>query len=252
MVENAARFSGRVEQYERYRERYDPDIVLPLLREWCGLTPEWTVADVGAGTGMLADVFLANGNPVIAVEPNLQMREACARNHAESPALRVVDGTAETTGLEDASVDMVSVGRALHWFDGDKAFAEFRRILKPGGWVAIIAFGRADVGSEENVVLEQTLEHFMPERHRKKGYEVYGRVGEAFASGEFHHAEVHGEMRLTFDELMGLAISLSHAPLPGSERYPAFETALQGVFQRFAGNGLITIQTRYWINAGRW
>lgn len=251
MVENAARFSGRVEEYERYRERYDPEVVLPLLREWCGLTAQWVVADVGAGTGMLADVFLANGNSVIAVEPNDEMREACVRSH-EGATLRVVDGTAEATGLADASVEMVSVGRALHWFDVEKAFAEFRRVLKPGGWVVVVAFGRDDGGSEENLALEELLEGFMPERHRKKGYEVYGRVGEAFAGGEFHHAEVRGAMRLTWEEFLGLAVSLSHSPLPGSEGYAEFEAALREFFGKYAVDGVVTLGTRYWINAGRW
>src|ERR1700761_4051618 len=99
MAGNTERFTGRVAEYARYRERYDPQVVLPLLREWCGLTPEWTVADVGAGTGMLAEVFLANGNRVIAVEPNAEMRAACARELANEPRLEIVAGTGEATGL---------------------------------------------------------------------------------------------------------------------------------------------------------
>lgn len=251
MIENAARFSGRVEEYEKYRERYDPEIVLPLLRQWCGLTPEWVVADVGAGTGMLADVFLANGNRVIAVEPNDQMRAACVRAH-EGAALRVMDGTAEATGLSDASVEMVSIGRALHWFDVEKAFAEFRRVLKPSGWVVIVAFGRDDEGREENVAFEQMMERLMVSRERRKSYSIYARVSELFAGGTYHHAEIRGEMKLRWDELLGLATSLSHAPLPGSDAYPEFEAALQEYFATYAVGGVVTLATRYWINAGRW
>src|SRR5665213_2981337 len=189
MTLNAERFSGRVAQYEQY----DPAVVLPLLQEWCGLIPEWTVADVGAGTGMLSDVFLANGNRVIAVEPNAEMRAACARSHAGDRALAVMDGTAETTGLGHASVEMVSVGRALHWFDAEAAFAKFKRVQKPAGWVAVIAFGRTEDGREENV--------------------AYERIEDAFDGGEFRHAEIRGEMSLGWEALLGMAVS--HAPLPG-------------------------------------
>lgn len=251
MIENAARFSGRVEEYERYRERYDPEIILPLLCGWCDLTSNWTIADVGAGTGMLADVFLANGNRVIAVEPNDQMRAACVRAH-EWASLQVVDGTAEATGLADASIDMVSVGRALHWFDVEKAFAEFRRVLKPGGWVVVVAFGRDDAAREENIAFEQTMESLMVSRERKKTYAVYQKVGEMFAGDNFHHAEIHGEMKLTWESLLGLAVSLSHAPLPASPEYPAFEESLKKFFTRYAVNEKVTLGTRYWINAGRW
>ena len=111
------RFSGRVEEYARFRERYDPSIILPLLNEWCGLLPEWTIADIAAGTGMLSDVFLANGNRVLAVEPNAEMRGACRELHEGEPQLEIMNGTAEATGLPDASVQMVAVGRALHWLD---------------------------------------------------------------------------------------------------------------------------------------
>jgi predicted RNA methylase len=101
MSQFTGRFTGKVAEYAQYRERYDPDIVLPLLREWCGLTPQWTVADVGAGTGMVGDLFRANGNRVMAVEPNAEMRAACASLHAADASFTVVDGAAEKTGLDD-------------------------------------------------------------------------------------------------------------------------------------------------------
>ncbi|WP_144312456.1 hypothetical protein [Terriglobus saanensis] len=67
MSVHVERFSGRVAEYAQYRERYDPFVALPLLEKWCGLVPDWTVADIAAGTGTLSDVFLANGHRVIAV-----------------------------------------------------------------------------------------------------------------------------------------------------------------------------------------
>ena len=74
-MDNTQRFTGRAEDYDRYRQRYPTDEILSRLREWCGLTPDWLVADIGAGTGMVAEVFLVNGNRVFAVEPNPDMRD---------------------------------------------------------------------------------------------------------------------------------------------------------------------------------
>jgi SAM-dependent methyltransferase len=252
MSENVEKFTGRVAAYVEYRERYDPKIVLPLLQDWCGLSPEWTVADVGAGTGMLSDVFLTGGNRVIAVEPNAEMREACAELHEGDSQLSLIDGTAEATGLEAASVEMVSVGRALHWFDVEPAMQEFRRVLKPDGWVAVIAFGRAKDGREENIAYEEFL---VPYTAKGLGtrvqYAKYERLKDLFADGEFRHEEVPGEIQLGWDELRGLTVSLSHAPLPEAPEFGAFEEALRSYFASHEKNDRVTLTTRYWISAGR-
>src|ERR1700729_820734 len=147
MTQNAERFTGRVEDYERYRLRY-PVEVIRILMERCGLVREHLVADVGAGTGMLAELFLENGNAVVAVEPNDEMRAACERLASLWPGLAVKKASAEATGLEDASVDFVAVGRAWHWFDRELAVREFCRILRPGGWVVLVTNRR---GKDDSV-----------------------------------------------------------------------------------------------------
>jgi precorrin-6B methylase 2 len=73
-----ARFSNRVDDYVRYRPSY-PAGVLEILRAEAGLTPATIIADVGAGTGISAELFLRNGNTVYAVEPNDAMRLAAER-----------------------------------------------------------------------------------------------------------------------------------------------------------------------------
>ena len=251
MEESVRRFDGRVGEYARYRERYDPEVLLPRFREWCGLGPEWTVADIGAGTGMLSDVFLVKGNRVIGVEPNEEMRRMCAELHAGEARLTMVDGTAEATGLADGSVEMVVAGRALHWFDVERAMEEFRRILKPDGWVAIVAFGRSMEGRQENMAFEKVL----GERVAKKVdvsavYEIYRKV-EDILTRDFHHEEIHGTMRLTWEELFGMAMSLSSAPLAGDALHAQFVEGFREYFAHYAVDGVVTLDTRYWINAGR-
>jgi SAM-dependent methyltransferase len=252
MAVHSGRFTGKAAEYARYRERYDPDVVLPLLREWCGLLPDWSVADIGAGTGMVGDLFRTNGNRVIAVEPNAEMRTACASLHTADDRYTVLEGSAEKTGLPDASVEMIAVGRALHWFDVDRAFREFRRILKPCGWVAILACGRAEDGREENVTFKQLMQ---TKTGRDQNLEplltVYRQLNALFAGGQFHHAEVPGEMQLDWDALRGLTLSLSHAPMPGSAEFPAFEGELRGYFDRFAHDGRVMMTAKTWLSAGQ-
>jgi SAM-dependent methyltransferase len=94
MTDPTQRFSGRVENYARYRPSY-PRAVLNLLETRCGLTSTSVVADVGSGTGILSGLFLENGNRVFGVEPNKEMREAGEERLERYPRFVSVAGTAE-------------------------------------------------------------------------------------------------------------------------------------------------------------
>src|SRR5215469_16795520 len=131
------RFSNRVTDYARYRPSYPPEL-LDLLRMECGLQHEQNIADIGSGTGLLTKLFLENGNRVFGVEPNGEMRSAGEEVLRGYPNFTSIDGSAEATTLADSSVDFISAGQAFHWFDVELARGEFRRILKPGGWVVIV------------------------------------------------------------------------------------------------------------------
>ena len=78
------RFSNRVENYIRYRPGYPPEL-LDCLRQNCGLTKGSMIADVGSGTGKLAELFLENGNRVFGIEPNHAMREGGERLLSKYP-----------------------------------------------------------------------------------------------------------------------------------------------------------------------
>jgi SAM-dependent methyltransferase len=252
MEPNVTRFDGRVADYDRYRERYDANVVLPLLRTWCGLTSQWRVADVGAGTGMLADVFLGNGNSVIAIEPNEEMRTMCAQLHPDAPLLEILNGTAENTSLPDASVDAVVVGRALHWFDLHRTMEEFRRVLRPDGWVIVVALGRTEKGREENGEFERVLrEASSTHADTHAAYKVYGQLPGFFDGGEFHHKVILGKMPFDWESLRGMTLSLSHSPRVTSPEFPEFERRLREFFDRYSREGVVTLESRYWINAGR-
>src|SRR5512133_1966571 len=136
-MDSKERFTSRVENYVKYRPGY-PAAILDVLKAECGLTPGAFVADVGSGTGLLARVFLDFGCHVFGIEPNAEMRAAGEQLLAEYRLFDSRDGSAEATGLPTASVHFVTAGQAFHWFDPPRAQEEFRRILKPEGWVGLI------------------------------------------------------------------------------------------------------------------
>ena len=131
------RFSSRVENYVKSRPSYPPAVLETLQAEY-GLTPDSKIADIGSGTGLLAELFLRNGNAVYGVEPNAAMREAGERYLRSFSRFASVTGTAEATTLPDDCADFVTAGQAFHWFDRAKARPEFQRIVRPGGWAALI------------------------------------------------------------------------------------------------------------------
>lgn len=138
-----------------------PPRILDILRTEIEFEETYVIADVGSGTGLLSQLFLENGNPVLAVEPNEEMSGFAKQTLAKFPKFLSVKGTAEHTGIESASVDLVTVGQALHWFDCEAASVEFSRILKTNGHVCIVYNDRNNEDSFMKAMiksLENTLE----------------------------------------------------------------------------------------------
>ena len=131
------RFSDRVDDYVKYRPHYSPEVV-QALRQACGLSSDHLIVDVGCGTGLLAKIFLENGNRVTGVEPNANMRLAGEQFLSEFGKFSMVAGSAEETTLPDRSADFVIAGQAFHWFRPQPTRTEFARILRPDGWVVLI------------------------------------------------------------------------------------------------------------------
>ncbi len=137
MMDPTRRFSDRVSAYVKHRPSYPAEII-DLLKARCGLEPKALVADIGSGTGQLAKLFLASGNTVIGIEPDRKMREAGARMLQNYRRFKSIAGRAESTALADHCVDFVTAGQAFHWFNPEQTRIEFRRILKPHGWVVLV------------------------------------------------------------------------------------------------------------------
>jgi SAM-dependent methyltransferase len=130
----AEQFASVADAYERGRPEYAPAVVGALAAE-LELAPDAAVLDLAAGTGKLTRALLAAGLEVVAVEPQAALR---AKLVARVGADRVLDGLAEAIPLPDASVDAVTVADAFHWFDQAAALAEIRRVLRPGGGLAVL------------------------------------------------------------------------------------------------------------------
>ena len=236
-----ARFSDRAEDYARYRPHYSPDVV-KALQQACGLRPEHIIADVGCGTGMLAEIFLDNGNPVIGVEPNREMRLAGEKYLAAYPNFSMAEGSAEATTLSAASVEFVVAGQAFHWFRPREARVEFARILKPGGWAVLVWHDRDSQSTPFLHAYEAFVRQHSTDYDRVTHKLInYATLQHFFGPHEMQRIQQHNLQRLDFDGLRGRLLSSSYIPKSG-EKYDAMIAALPELFSTHAVDGHVVLE----------
>lgn len=245
------RFGNRVVDYVATRPGYPP-AVLELLRAEAGLTPQSVVADVGSGTGLSAEMFLKNGNTVYGVEPNAEMRAAGGQHLAGYRNFRSVAGTAEATGLPDASIDLIVAGQAFHWFDPKRAKAEFGRILRPGGSVALLWNTRRTDSSPFLRGYEALLQRFGTDYREVVHTNVdQTRLVAFFSPGGFRAFQLDNEQRFDRDGLRGRTRSSSYTPPPGHPDFEPMMAELDRLFDQFNESGRLRFEYDTELYVGR-
>jgi SAM-dependent methyltransferase len=236
------RFSSRVDNYVRYRPGYPAEII-DLLRRECALSKEALIADIGSGTGKLTELFLANGNRVIGVEPNKEMREAGERLLQKFPHFQSVDGKAEATTLPDRSVDFIVVGQAFHWFDLKACRLEFSRILKADGQVVVIWNDRLVETTYFLAAYDGLLREFSTDyeqvNHRRFND---GEAIRSFFGDEAHLKNFQNAQQFDFEGLKGRLLSSSYAPEAGQPKHDEMIAALKRIFESHQKDGRVVFE----------
>ncbi len=251
MSDPTQRFTGRVENYARYRPSY-PRAVLDLLAAECGLTSASTVADVGSGTGILSELFLENGNRVIGIEPNEEMREAGDRRLGHHPRFTSVAGTAEATMLDDARVDLVAAGQAFHWFHPERARTEFERVLKLTGWVVLVWNWRRKDRTPFLAAYERLLEAYRTDRGEAEIWRRGDEMAAAFfGPGSFEKASFDNEQAFDLDSFKGRLLSISYVPAEGEPGSEAMLREVEKIFDEHQKNGKVIVEYDTKVYYGR-
>ena len=239
-MESVERFSNRVADYVKYRPTYPPEM-LRLFRDEMNLQTASIVADIGAGTGISAKIFLENGNPVIAVEPNELMREAAREFLKDFPQSTFIDGTSEATKLKNDSVDFVVAAQAFHWFKQDETRREFKRILKDKGYVALIWNERQLDSTAFLRDYERLLSEYGTDYEATRHDNITAEKLRDFFQIDFKRAAFQHQQTVDFDGLKGRMLSSSYIPAPENPRFPAMLKNLETLFAEHAENGKIDI-----------
>ncbi len=216
------------------------------------LTERSVVADIGSGTGILSEEFLKNGNEVFGVEPNREMREAGEHLLSAYPRFHSIDGTAEATGLRNASVDLVSAGQAFHWFDRAKARSESLRILRPPRRMMIIWNERLLDASPflrayEDLLIRHGTDYEQVD-HRRIGAEA---MEEFFGEGMCAVKKFPHSQKFDFTGAKGRLLSSSFVPGAGDPGYEAMIGEFKRIFEEHQKGGCVAFEYTATMYYGR-
>lgn len=156
-------FSAQSRQYAQFRPRY-PDAMYAYL---ASIAPGRLLAwDCGTGNGQAAVSLAGHFERVHAADASAEQI-----SHAlPHPKVDYGVESAEQVSLDSGSVDLVTVAQAVHWFDLDKFFAEVKRVLKPGGILAVWTYHLPEISPLVDKALlkyySEVLAGFWPERIR--------------------------------------------------------------------------------------
>jgi len=239
-MDPTARFSTKAERYARYRWGYAPEAIQAIF-DFTGLSDQAIVADIGAGTGILTKEVVCRVGKIYAIEPNLPMRQIAERLLSQHPAFINVDARAEATTLPDQSIDLIVVAQALHWFEPQATLNEFRRILKPEGWLAVLFHTRIDHAIFEALKTVFTKENGWDTTPSPKPQ--YGDSHSDFYFDEesvmkFHYPQTWQE---SWDVFIGAILSDSHSPDDTHPAFPRLVSAVRRVFNQFNDGGYIQL-----------
>jgi SAM-dependent methyltransferase len=240
------RFADRASDYALYRPSY-PAAAIDAALESLPTDRQLLAADIGAGTGISSRLLAERGIRVLAIEPNAAMREG-AEPH---PGVTFIDGSAEATGLDSESVDLVLCAQAFHWFKPQEALTEFWRILRPSGRLAFLVNERdSDHPATRgyNAAIRAAADRELSEGMRTAIDDALIDSGRAVEPQSFPYAQ-----SLSREGLVGRARSASYVPKEG----PRYEQLLKDLDELWMihrdAEGAITLgyRTLVWVLDGR-
>ncbi len=234
--DSTKRFSNKVEDYIKYRPDYPPE-VLSYLRKRTGLSQTFTVADIGAGTGIFTKHLLNLECKVYAIEPNTEMREAADAMLKETyPNYTSINAPASNTTLADHTIDLIVCAQAFHWFNTEEARIEFHRILKPSAQAVLIWNNRQvntdNFSKDYDQLLREKSVDYNEVNHQKLSpadFEAF------FKEGKYERVVFPSYQEFDEAGFLGRANSSSYVPSEDA----AFQQLLKDVFQRHQVNGTV-------------
>ncbi len=235
---NKHKFDQKGAVYSGGRPSY-PEEIFSYLESNKIINSNSVCADIGAGTGIFTSQLAPCVKSVYAVEPNENMRFVAEQQYGSLGNVISVNATAESTTLSDASLDMITVAQAFHWFDREKFKTECRRILREDGYVVLVWNDR-DANSEiikDNFAVNK---EFCPNFKGSSNGIDFGKEGFSdFFCGEFEIIEFENNYVYDIDTFIKRNLSSSYSPKVTDSNYNSYVNAIKAVFNKHCVGGVV-------------
>jgi SAM-dependent methyltransferase len=199
-------FRGTASYYARYRPGYPLDL-LEQLAAAAGLDGTGRLLDLGCGPGTIAIPLAAYAGEVLAVDREPDMLDELRR--AAPANVTALEASAEEVDESWGAFRLVTIGRALHWFDGELVLARLADVTP-----AVALLGESLDESEALSTVLDVSRELLGERPPMRAPGV--RYEQALAESPFDDVETLtavADRTWTIDELIGFAYSTSFASL---------------------------------------
>lgn len=242
-VGSMSRFSGRVENYLKYRPSYPKKLIDYLYNE-CGFSRESVIADIGSGTGVFSRLLLERGSRVVAIEPNDDMRQAAERILCDEFSRFVsFKACAENTTLSEASVHHIVCAQSFHWFDMNKCRDEFARILRPGGSLLLVYNKRLTdddaFASGYDALVQRYAKDYATVGHQNLQELDYAAI---YNGLPYALLTIPNQQILDFDGVRGRLLSNSYMPDIGEAGHEEMLDELRSLFELYSQTGKILMK----------
>jgi SAM-dependent methyltransferase len=179
------------------------------------------------------------------------MRAAAEARLRGQARFRSVNGTAEATTLAPASIDLLVAGQAFHWFDVEKARAEALRLLRSGGFAALLwnespPEASAFLADYEALLLRHSAEYAQITASRADVTSM-----RRFFGGAMELATFPNQQTFDYEGLKGRLLSSSYAPEPGHPQHEPLMAGLREVFRRHEHGAQVVFPYRTLVYFGQ-
>lgn len=151
-------FSAQAVAYAKFRPHYPANLIDFIINLVEDKTLAW---DCATGNGQVAVQLAKHFSKIVATDASeAQIKQASPHENIEYRVAK-----AESSGLSDHSVDLITVAQAIHWFRFDDFYAEVRRVAKPGAWLAIWGYGLFSTSPAFDSVVQELYAEILGEQY---------------------------------------------------------------------------------------
>jgi SAM-dependent methyltransferase len=151
-------FSNHSQDYAKFRPRY-PRSLFEYLGSICS---ERKLAwDCGTGNGQAATELAERFDKVIATDPSEQQ----LKNAERHPRIEYRQATAENSGMDSTSANLITVAQAFHWFRHQEFFSEVERVLIPGGPMVLMSYNMCTILPEVDRLIMYLYDDVLGDRY---------------------------------------------------------------------------------------